>query len=162
MIDGGETEAALEDLRLVGARALDGTKRERVVRLGARDEGTHYGTAEDGAGASAILQEVRARSGLSVSLVAPGLRLGGLVAPDGDDVELLGGLFDALGQEGVRVPVIDIRPQVSLVVVADLEEEGLKGPLDDDADDLGVGRQELVRVDCSLPCLLASMSLSQP
>lgn len=44
----------------------------------------------------------------------------------------------------MRVPVIDIRPQVSLVVVADLEEEGLKGFLDDDADDLGVGREELV------------------
>lgn len=55
VVDGGELEAALEDLRLVGARALDGTERERVVRLGARDEGTHYSTAQDGAGASAIL-----------------------------------------------------------------------------------------------------------
>lgn len=55
VVDGGKPEAALEDLRLVGARALDGTKRERVVRLGTRDQGTHYGTAKDGAGASAIL-----------------------------------------------------------------------------------------------------------
>lgn len=62
----------------------------------------------------------------------------------------------------MRVPVIDIRPQVSLVVVADLVEEGLEGPLGDDADDLGVGRQELVRVDCSLPYVSASMSCCQP
>lgn len=51
---------------------------------------------------------------------------------------------------------------MSLVVVADLLEERLKGPVDDDADDLGVGRQELVRVDSSLPYVLASMSRRQP
>lgn len=162
VVDGGELEAALEDLRLVGARALDGAERESAVRLSARDEGPHYSTAKDGAGAPAILQKVGARPGLAVSLVAPGFRLGGLVTPDGNDVELLGGLLDALGQDGVRVPVIDIRPHVSLVVVADLVEEGLKGPVVDDAEDLRVRRHELVRVDCSLPYVSASMSRRQP
>lgn len=55
VIDGGELEAALEDLRLVGARVLDGTECERIVRLGAHDEGTHYSTTKYGAGASTIL-----------------------------------------------------------------------------------------------------------
>lgn len=62
----------------------------------------------------------------------------------------------------MRVPVIDIRPQVPFVVVADLVKEGLKGSVDDDSDDLGVGRQELVRVDSSLLHVLVSMSHRQP
>lgn len=45
VIDGGELESAIEDLGLVGARTLDGTECESVVRLGAGDEGTHYSTA---------------------------------------------------------------------------------------------------------------------
>nr|POE94502.1 hypothetical protein CFP56_16742 [Quercus suber] len=137
--------------------ALEARDGERASGLGGRDQRADDGAADVEGRAGGVAKVIRRqRAGEGVLGAGPGLRGAAGMLRARDHVEAFAGGFEFGEQDLEDVAVVGHGPLGPGVRLADEAEELFPAAGDDEADEFGVGAEDLVLVDCALRRRLTS------